>query len=144
MFSCFYVCFWVFVFFLAAGSKSGILYHVQYFGDAPERGYIFERNMVSFRGEHQYQDLSQRNKQQQQQQHQPPSRALHKNVNVHFIQFPHTHNSRPSTLVKVQIISATVQANLIESYPFKATMRAKSFTTLSFFLHPPGDATHPP
>lgn len=54
-----------------------MLYHVQYFGDAPESGYIFERNMVSFRGEHQYQDLSQRNKLQQQQQ---PSRTLHKNV----------------------------------------------------------------
>lgn len=58
-----------------------MLYHVQYFGDAPERGYIFERNMVSFRGEHQYQDLSLRNKQQQQHQ---PSRTLHKNVRAHF------------------------------------------------------------
>lgn len=68
--------------FSAVGSKSGILYHVQYFGDAPERGYIFEKNMVSFRGEHQYQNLSQRNKQQQQQQQ--PSRALQKNVKAHF------------------------------------------------------------
>uniref|UniRef100_A0A673BJV0 Nuclear receptor binding SET domain protein 2 n=1 Tax=Sphaeramia orbicularis TaxID=375764 RepID=A0A673BJV0_9TELE len=38
-------------------SKSGLLYHVQYFGDAPERGYVFEKNMVSFTGEDQYQEL---------------------------------------------------------------------------------------
>uniref|UniRef100_A0A4W6BKW6 Nuclear receptor binding SET domain protein 2 n=2 Tax=Lates calcarifer TaxID=8187 RepID=A0A4W6BKW6_LATCA len=44
-------------------SRSGLLYHVQYFGDAPERGYIFEKNMVSFTGEDQYQELSQGNKQ---------------------------------------------------------------------------------
>uniref|UniRef100_A0A8D0DAX0 PWWP domain-containing protein n=1 Tax=Sander lucioperca TaxID=283035 RepID=A0A8D0DAX0_SANLU len=42
--------------------RSGLLYHVQYFGDAPERGYIFEKNMVSFTGEDQYQELSQGNK----------------------------------------------------------------------------------
>uniref|UniRef100_A0A3Q3IJJ9 Nuclear receptor binding SET domain protein 2 n=1 Tax=Monopterus albus TaxID=43700 RepID=A0A3Q3IJJ9_MONAL len=45
-----------------ANSKSGLLYHVQYFGDSPERGYIFEKNMVSFTGEKQYQELSQGNK----------------------------------------------------------------------------------
>ncbi|XP_070698721.1 histone-lysine N-methyltransferase NSD2 [Pempheris klunzingeri] len=50
---------------------SGLLYHVQYFGDAPERGYIFEKNMVSFTGEDQYQELSQGNKQ-------PASRVIHK------------------------------------------------------------------
>ncbi|XP_070776035.1 histone-lysine N-methyltransferase NSD2 [Enoplosus armatus] len=54
-----------------ANSRSGLLYHVQYFGDAPERGYIFEKNMVSFTGEDQYQDLSQGNKQ-------PASRVIHK------------------------------------------------------------------
>uniref|UniRef100_A0A3P8PL12 Nuclear receptor binding SET domain protein 2 n=1 Tax=Astatotilapia calliptera TaxID=8154 RepID=A0A3P8PL12_ASTCA len=43
--------------------RSGLLYHVQYFGDAPERGYIFEKNMVSFTGEDQYQELSRSNKQ---------------------------------------------------------------------------------
>ncbi|XP_070835834.1 histone-lysine N-methyltransferase NSD2 isoform X1 [Chaetodon trifascialis] len=52
-------------------SRSGLLYHVQYFGDAPERGYIFEKNMVSFTGEDQYQELSQGNKQ-------PASRVIHK------------------------------------------------------------------
>uniref|UniRef100_A0A8C4ILC7 Nuclear receptor binding SET domain protein 2 n=1 Tax=Dicentrarchus labrax TaxID=13489 RepID=A0A8C4ILC7_DICLA len=52
----------------AANSRSGLLYHVQYFGDAPERGYIFEKNMVSFTGEDQYQELSQGSKQ-------PASRA---------------------------------------------------------------------
>ncbi|XP_055087178.1 histone-lysine N-methyltransferase NSD2 isoform X1 [Periophthalmus magnuspinnatus] len=38
--------------------KPGLLYHVQYFGDAPERGYIFEKNLVLFTGEEQYQELS--------------------------------------------------------------------------------------
>ncbi|XP_074465891.1 histone-lysine N-methyltransferase NSD2 isoform X2 [Sebastes fasciatus] len=52
-------------------SRSGLLFHVQYFGDAPERGYIFEKNMVSFTGEDQYQELSQGNKQ-------PASRVIHK------------------------------------------------------------------
>ncbi|XP_029983076.1 histone-lysine N-methyltransferase NSD2 isoform X2 [Sphaeramia orbicularis] len=52
-------------------SKSGLLYHVQYFGDAPERGYVFEKNMVSFTGEDQYQELSQGNRQ-------PASRMIHK------------------------------------------------------------------
>uniref|UniRef100_A0A669D7Z4 Nuclear receptor binding SET domain protein 2 n=1 Tax=Oreochromis niloticus TaxID=8128 RepID=A0A669D7Z4_ORENI len=42
-----------------------------YFGDAPERGYIFEKNMVSFTGEDQYQELSRSNKQ-------PGSRINHK------------------------------------------------------------------
>ncbi|XP_051248802.1 histone-lysine N-methyltransferase NSD2 isoform X2 [Dicentrarchus labrax] len=55
----------------AANSRSGLLYHVQYFGDAPERGYIFEKNMVSFTGEDQYQELSQGSKQ-------PASRVIHK------------------------------------------------------------------
>uniref|UniRef100_A0A3Q1AKX4 Nuclear receptor binding SET domain protein 2 n=1 Tax=Amphiprion ocellaris TaxID=80972 RepID=A0A3Q1AKX4_AMPOC len=44
-------------------SRTGLFYHVQYFGDAPERSYIFEKNMVSFTGEDQYQELSQRSKQ---------------------------------------------------------------------------------
>ncbi|CAN9502627.1 unnamed protein product [Ophioblennius macclurei] len=43
-------------------SRSGVLYHVQYFGDTPERGYVFEKNMVSFSGVDQYQELSQLNK----------------------------------------------------------------------------------
>uniref|UniRef100_A0AAV2JH78 Histone-lysine N-methyltransferase, H3 lysine-36 specific n=1 Tax=Knipowitschia caucasica TaxID=637954 RepID=A0AAV2JH78_KNICA len=38
--------------------KTGLLYHVQYFGDAPERGYIFEKNLVAFTGEEQYQELN--------------------------------------------------------------------------------------
>nr|XP_061798762.1 histone-lysine N-methyltransferase NSD2-like [Nerophis lumbriciformis] len=54
-----------------AKSRSGLLYHVQYFGDAPERGYIFEKNMVSFSRESQYQELSLHKKQ-------PASRVLHK------------------------------------------------------------------
>ncbi|XP_058471471.1 histone-lysine N-methyltransferase NSD2 [Solea solea] len=45
--------------------RGGLLYHVQYFGDAPERGYIFEKNIVSFTGEDQYQELSQRNRRTQ-------------------------------------------------------------------------------
>lgn len=66
------------LFFSAANSRSGLLYHVQYFGDAPERGYIFEKNMVSFTGEDQYHELSQANKQ-------PASRAIHKKVNHCFL-----------------------------------------------------------
>uniref|UniRef100_A0A3B4GJI0 PWWP domain-containing protein n=1 Tax=Pundamilia nyererei TaxID=303518 RepID=A0A3B4GJI0_9CICH len=48
---------------MKTNGRSGLLYHVQYFGDAPERGYIFEKNMVSFTGEDQYQELSRSNKQ---------------------------------------------------------------------------------
>ncbi|KAM4625251.1 histone-lysine N-methyltransferase NSD2 [Polymixia lowei] len=55
----------------AVNSRSGLLYHVQYFGDAPERGYIFEKSMVSFSGEDQYEELCQGNKQ-------PASRIVHK------------------------------------------------------------------
>ena len=46
-----------------AHGPPGLLYHVQYFGDCPERGYILERNMVSFCGEEQYEQLQQANKQ---------------------------------------------------------------------------------
>ncbi|CAL8283138.1 unnamed protein product [Lota lota] len=46
-----------------ARGPPGLLYHVQYFGDCPERGYILERNMVSFCGEEQYEELQQANKQ---------------------------------------------------------------------------------
>uniref|UniRef100_A0A671SP78 Histone-lysine N-methyltransferase NSD2-like n=1 Tax=Sinocyclocheilus anshuiensis TaxID=1608454 RepID=A0A671SP78_9TELE len=38
--------------------RTGLLYHVQYFGNAPERGYVFEKSMVTFSGKHQYQSLS--------------------------------------------------------------------------------------
>ncbi|XP_037098191.1 histone-lysine N-methyltransferase NSD2 isoform X1 [Syngnathus acus] len=54
-----------------AKGRSGFLYHVQYFGDAPERGYIFEKNMVPFARESQFQELSLRSKQ-------PVSHVLHK------------------------------------------------------------------
>lgn len=57
----------------AANSRMGPLYHVQYFGDAPERGYIFEKNMVSFTGEDQYQELRQGRQQ-------PASRVVLKRV----------------------------------------------------------------
>uniref|UniRef100_A0A3B5QJM6 PWWP domain-containing protein n=1 Tax=Xiphophorus maculatus TaxID=8083 RepID=A0A3B5QJM6_XIPMA len=42
----------------AFNSRLGLLYHIQYFGDAPERGFVFEKNMVSFTGEEQYVELS--------------------------------------------------------------------------------------
>ncbi|XP_064784883.1 histone-lysine N-methyltransferase NSD2-like isoform X2 [Oncorhynchus masou masou] len=42
---------------------SGILYHVQYFGNTPERGYIFQKNMASFSREEQYVELCHGNKQ---------------------------------------------------------------------------------
>lgn len=69
---------------VAANSRSGLLYHVQYFGDAPERGYVFEKNMVSFAGEDQYLELSQGSKQ-------PASRVLHKKVT----------GSSPSSLLRI-------------------------------------------
>ncbi|XP_043918229.1 histone-lysine N-methyltransferase NSD2 [Protopterus annectens] len=34
-------------------------YHVQFFGNAPERAWIFEKSVVSFEGEHQYEQLCQ-------------------------------------------------------------------------------------
>ncbi|KAG9344008.1 hypothetical protein JZ751_012484 [Albula glossodonta] len=43
----------------AVNSRSTLLYHVQYFGDTPERGYVFEKSMVSFEGAEQYQELCQ-------------------------------------------------------------------------------------
>lgn len=46
---------------------------MQYFGDAPERGYVFEKNVVPFTGEDQYQDLVQCKKP-------PASRIAHKKV----------------------------------------------------------------
>lgn len=60
---------------VASSSKTGVLYHVQYFGDAPERGYVFEKNTVPFTGEDQYQDLSQCKKP-------PASRSAHKKVRL--------------------------------------------------------------
>lgn len=63
-----------------ASSSKAVLYHVQYFGDAPERGYIFEKNMVAFTGGDQYQDLCQRKKK-------PASRSVYKKVH-------HQHNIR--------------------------------------------------
>lgn len=58
---------------VVSSSRAGVLYHVQYFGDAPERGYVFEKNMVPFVGEDQYQDLCRCKKQ-------PASRSVHKKV----------------------------------------------------------------
>lgn len=46
---------------------------MQYFGDAPERGYVFEKNMVPFTGEAQYQDLCRCKKK-------PASRSVRKKV----------------------------------------------------------------
>ncbi|KAG7459038.1 hypothetical protein MATL_G00226990 [Megalops atlanticus] len=41
----------------AVNSRPSLLYHVQYFGDTPERGYIFEKSVVPFEGEEQYEEL---------------------------------------------------------------------------------------
>ncbi|XP_059373801.1 histone-lysine N-methyltransferase NSD2-like isoform X5 [Carassius carassius] len=43
-------------------SRTGLLYHVQYFGNAPERGYVFEKSMVTFSGKYQFQSLCRSNK----------------------------------------------------------------------------------
>ncbi|XP_056616168.1 histone-lysine N-methyltransferase NSD2 isoform X3 [Triplophysa dalaica] len=47
-------------------SRTGLLYHVQYFGNAPERGYVFEKSIVTFSGKDQYHSLSRGNKLQSQ------------------------------------------------------------------------------
>ncbi|XP_061102875.1 LOW QUALITY PROTEIN: histone-lysine N-methyltransferase NSD2 [Conger conger] len=41
-------------------SRTILMYHVQYFSDMPERGYVSEKIMVPFEGEEQYQELCQR------------------------------------------------------------------------------------
>ncbi|KAG7258824.1 hypothetical protein CRUP_035216 [Coryphaenoides rupestris] len=45
-----------------ARGPPGLLYHVQYFGDCAERGYVLDKCMVSFRGVAQYEELSQAKK----------------------------------------------------------------------------------
>ncbi|XP_051508116.1 histone-lysine N-methyltransferase NSD2-like isoform X2 [Myxocyprinus asiaticus] len=47
---------------LKVNGRKGLLYHVQYFGDAPERGYVFEKSIVTFSGKDQYELLSRGNK----------------------------------------------------------------------------------
>ena len=39
-------------------SLNSFLYHVQYFSEASERGYVFEKCMVPFRDGQQYQELT--------------------------------------------------------------------------------------
>ncbi|XP_053560192.1 histone-lysine N-methyltransferase NSD2 isoform X2 [Bombina bombina] len=39
--------------------KSARQYHVQFFGNAPERAWIFEKSIVPFKGEHEYEQLCQ-------------------------------------------------------------------------------------
>ncbi|XP_066535463.1 histone-lysine N-methyltransferase NSD2 [Hoplias malabaricus] len=46
----------------ASSSRTGLLYHIQYFSDVPERGYIAGKNIVMFSGKEQYQSLSRGNK----------------------------------------------------------------------------------
>uniref|UniRef100_A0A8B9LU49 Nuclear receptor binding SET domain protein 2 n=1 Tax=Astyanax mexicanus TaxID=7994 RepID=A0A8B9LU49_ASTMX len=40
-----------------ANSRTGSFYHIQYFSDAPERGYIAGKNMVTFSGKEQFPEL---------------------------------------------------------------------------------------
>ncbi|KAI4892089.1 hypothetical protein NFI96_022395 [Prochilodus magdalenae] len=47
----------------AASSRMGLLYHIQYFSDAPERGYIAGKNMVKFSEKEQFQSLCRGSKQ---------------------------------------------------------------------------------
>uniref|UniRef100_A0A8C0IP62 Nuclear receptor binding SET domain protein 2 n=1 Tax=Chelonoidis abingdonii TaxID=106734 RepID=A0A8C0IP62_CHEAB len=44
---------------LKGQKKSFRQYHVQFFGDAPERAWIFEKSLVSFKGEQQFEQLCQ-------------------------------------------------------------------------------------
>ncbi|XP_027691948.1 histone-lysine N-methyltransferase NSD2 isoform X2 [Vombatus ursinus] len=44
---------------LKGQKKSARQYHVQFFGDAPERAWIFEKSLVSFEGEEQFEKLCQ-------------------------------------------------------------------------------------
>lgn len=39
--------------------KSFRQYHVQFFGDAPERAWVFEKSLVAFKGEEQFEQLCQ-------------------------------------------------------------------------------------
>lgn len=39
--------------------KSARQYHVQFFGDAPERAWVFEKSLVAFEGEGQFEKLCQ-------------------------------------------------------------------------------------
>lgn len=39
--------------------KSFRQYHVQFFGDAPERAWVFEKSLVMFKGEEQFEQLCQ-------------------------------------------------------------------------------------
>uniref|UniRef100_A0A8C8CGP3 Nuclear receptor binding SET domain protein 2 n=1 Tax=Oncorhynchus tshawytscha TaxID=74940 RepID=A0A8C8CGP3_ONCTS len=57
---------------------SGILYHVQYFGNTPERGYIFQKNMASFSREEQYVELCHGNKQ-------PSSRVFQRKLHAQWV-----------------------------------------------------------
>ncbi|MBN3318242.1 NSD2 methyltransferase, partial [Atractosteus spatula] len=43
----------------AVNSRTSVQYHVQFFGNAPEHGYIFEKSIVPFGGEQQYRELCQ-------------------------------------------------------------------------------------
>ncbi|XP_039607675.1 histone-lysine N-methyltransferase NSD2 [Polypterus senegalus] len=40
-------------------SRMSVQYHLQFFGSAPERAYIFEKSIIPFKGEEQYEDLCQ-------------------------------------------------------------------------------------
>uniref|UniRef100_A0A8C4TGC0 Histone-lysine N-methyltransferase, H3 lysine-36 specific n=1 Tax=Erpetoichthys calabaricus TaxID=27687 RepID=A0A8C4TGC0_ERPCA len=40
-------------------SRTSVQYHLQFFGSAPERAYIFEKSIIPFKGEEQYEDLCQ-------------------------------------------------------------------------------------
>ncbi|XP_015199885.2 histone-lysine N-methyltransferase NSD2 isoform X2 [Lepisosteus oculatus] len=44
---------------LKVNSRTSVQYHVQFFGNAPEHGYIFEKSIVPFGGEQQYRELCQ-------------------------------------------------------------------------------------
>ncbi|TSW48756.1 Histone-lysine N-methyltransferase NSD2 [Bagarius yarrelli] len=46
-----------------ANNCNGLLYHLQYFSDTPERGYVAEKNLVTFTEKEQYQTLCRGNKQ---------------------------------------------------------------------------------
>lgn len=49
-----YICF-----YFSGQKKSFRQYHVQFFGDAPERAWIFEKSLVPFKGKDQFEQLCQ-------------------------------------------------------------------------------------
>lgn len=87
-----------------ANNCRGLLYHIQYFSDTPERGYVAGKNLVIFSEKEQYQTLCRGTKQS----------TLHSDGKKVLILFTH------SLLNRVLILSLT--AALKHQYALGAEM----------------------